>query len=593
MGLLQKAVITYNSHENLVGKIIEGHNVLAPVSHIVTSADIEITIDKDGSFISAVKLDKTEPKILIPVTESSAGRTSAPCAHPLCEQIGYLTSQNEEKYRLYTEQLEAWANSDFSHPKLLPILTYVGKDSVLSDLVRSKIISLDSKGLPLKDKMLIRWRVLGCGEPTACWEDVSLMNSFISWYADLRSKSSQEFCYITGTMDIPAEQHAKGIVPVNGNAKLISSNDSSGFTYRGRFIEPEQAASISYEASQKAHNALRWLIAEQGQQIVFGGRTFLCWNPEGIKIPGIVSPFMRKQTATTLPSDYKKELHDTLIGYKTELPDEKDVVIAAFDAATSGRLSLTYYNELKGSDFLNRLYDWDLHCCWQNGKYGIQSPSLFKIVNAAFGTVRGNDNSGRLETDDRVMKQQIQRLIACRIDHARMPSDIVELLVQRASNPVACSDSIWMDSLYVACAVLNKYLYDYKGVDAMSWELDKKDRSFQYGRLLAVMDKAEKDYYAKTGEDRQTNAMKAMSAFRQHPWRTFERINRQLTMAYLPRLESWQRKRYEILTEEIVGILQEFPERELDARLQDTYLLGYNLQKNEFYKSSKRNDTEE
>ena len=75
MGLLQKAVITYNSHENLVGKIIEGHNVLAPVSHIVTSADIEITIDKDGSFISAVKLDKTEPKILIPVTESSAGRT--------------------------------------------------------------------------------------------------------------------------------------------------------------------------------------------------------------------------------------------------------------------------------------------------------------------------------------------------------------------------------------------------------------------------------------------------------------------------------------------------------------------------------------
>ena len=48
------------------------------------------------------------------------------------------------------------------------------------------------------------------------------------------------------------------------DAKLISSNDKSGFTYRGRFIDAEQTFSVSFEASQKAHNALRWLIGKQG-----------------------------------------------------------------------------------------------------------------------------------------------------------------------------------------------------------------------------------------------------------------------------------------------------------------------------------------
>lgn len=77
--------------------------MMAPVSHIVTRADLEITVDEDGTFVSASAVDKSEPKIVIPATESSAGRTSAPCAHPLCEQIGYLIPENKTKYRLYTE----------------------------------------------------------------------------------------------------------------------------------------------------------------------------------------------------------------------------------------------------------------------------------------------------------------------------------------------------------------------------------------------------------------------------------------------------------------------------------------------------------
>ena len=76
MGLLQKAVETYDAHSDLVGKEREGHQVLAPVGHIMARADLEITLEPDGSFSSARSVDKSEAKILIPATEESAGRTS-------------------------------------------------------------------------------------------------------------------------------------------------------------------------------------------------------------------------------------------------------------------------------------------------------------------------------------------------------------------------------------------------------------------------------------------------------------------------------------------------------------------------------------
>ena len=75
MGLLQKAVETYNCHEQLAGRYLEDHAVLAPVGHTVTKADLEIVLDVDGNFSSASAVDKKEPKILIPVTVGSAGRS--------------------------------------------------------------------------------------------------------------------------------------------------------------------------------------------------------------------------------------------------------------------------------------------------------------------------------------------------------------------------------------------------------------------------------------------------------------------------------------------------------------------------------------
>lgn len=162
---------------------------------------------------------------------------------------------------------------------------------------------------------MICWTVNGLGETLngPCWEDQALMAAFIDYSAAMRGNTPPSLCMITGSMGAPAGQHPKGIVPINGNAKLISANDSSGFTYRGRFDDAAQAATVGYAASQKAHSALRWLVAN--------------------------------------PSQYRKQLREALSGWKADLPQSAGVVITAFDAATTGRLAVTYYNELLASDF--------------------------------------------------------------------------------------------------------------------------------------------------------------------------------------------------------------------------------------------------
>ena len=126
----------------------------------------------------------------------------------------------------------------------------------------------------------------------------------------------------------------------------------------------------------------------------------------------------------------------------------------------------------------------------------------------------------------------------------------------------------------------------------MAWDLDKQDRSFQFGRLLAVLERGEADYYQKTQETRQTNAIKFMSEYRQRPWFVFERVNRQLHQAYLGRIEPWQVNRYERLVGEIVAILGTFPEDELNKPLEDVYLMGYELQRNAFFTKKENNDNE-
>lgn len=592
MGLLQKAVETYDAMASRAGIVHEGEKEpLAPISHIMARAHVEITLDQDGGFISAQAVDKEAPKIIIPVTEESAGRTSAPCAHPLCDQLGYVSPYNEKKHTLYVDTLSNWANSESTHPKLQPILTYVRSGTILTDLLNAQLIQLTPEGGPSDEKLMVCWVVNGLGEGLngPCWTDRALMDAFIGYSRRERTAMPPALCMVSGTMEAPAGQHPKGIVPINGNAKLISANDSSGFTYRGRFDDAAQAATVGYAASQKAHSALRWLVANQS--VSFGGRTFLCWNPQGIQVPKVTGPMGRRNGSAQRaanPSQYQTQLREALSGWKEDLPQSADVVITAFDAATTGRLAVTYYNELLASDFLDRLHSWEASCCWENGSHGIQSPSLFQIVSWAFGTPR----NGKAELDDRILSQQMQRLMACRVDKAPFPPDVERALVEKASHLLLYEGENRQKLLFTACAAVRKYHYDhFKEEWDMALDKNCSDRSYLFGRLLAIADAVENSAYNTSEDRRETNALRMQKAFALRPMSTWRLLEEKLE-PYYKQLNPGLRQYYRKMTQEIADKLPASGGN-LNQKLDDIYLLGYYHQRAYRPEKSDNQGTEE
>ena len=588
MGLLQCACDTYDKHARYIGLYEEGKEPLAPISHIVTSAQIEITVNQDGDFVQAGLVDKKEPKIIIPVTEDSAGRTSAPIAHPLCDQIQYLAPEFPEKYSLYLNQLQQWEESPYSHPMLKPVLSYVLRGTIINDLLREKCIELDNKGKPSNPKLMVRWRIVGIGDESgACWMNRKLFDQYVSYVLWKHESDNKDFCMVTGTYSANAKQHPKGVVSLFGNAKLISANDNSGFTYRGRFSEDREAETVSFEASQKAHAALKWLAANQG--VYIGGRNFLCWNPEGVRLPSPTATLARRYREVAEPivsaTDYREDLFNTLKGWKSTLPDASSkAIIVVFDAATTGRLSVTYFRELNASDFEERLYEWDLRCSWYNGKFGIQAPSLFEIVNCAYGTEKTEKGQERISTDDRVLKQQLQNLLSCRIDRRMIPTDLMRYLAERASAPQKYhSRSNYLKVLHTACAVIRKYRYDhYKEEVEMALDVNAADRSYQFGRLLAVMEKVERDTYGEE-ERREPNAIRLQSVFTQRPLTIANQIQGMLDKAYFPRLKPESRSYYRRLLGQIMTVISESNPAEINKPLTEMYLIGYYLQRNALY----------
>lgn len=595
MGLFQKAYETYENHEDLVGIIPEDGKALLPVAHIFMNAGLEITIDKEGKFKKAEIVIKNDAKTIIPVTMESGGRSGTnPSAHPLCDKVSYMLKENEDKYDDYYKQLCRWAESAYTDVKLCAVRNYVAKGTIIEDLKRCSVWA-EGKGSDEKNKKLlesvVRWRVTGLGENSVaeCWKDKNLFSAWEKYYLSIMDNESN-LCMISGRNESITENHPKNIVSFNANAKLISANDAKNFTYRGRFQKGVEACSVGYLSSQKAHSVLRWLV-EHGNSLF--GRSYLCWNPKGKHLPKIWSPidFTELEVMAT-PADYKKQVKNALSGFRNDLPDTEDVIIAAIDAATSGRMSITYYNELKASDFFDRIEKWYESCCWNSGKLGIRTPTIYKIVKLAYGVEK---DDGQIDANELIFRDNSQRMIKCITDKATMPYDIVRQLSQKASNPQAYNMKYtnYRDLLFVVCAVIRKYYNDRCQKEEWTLTLDKEkvDKDYLFGRLLAIMEKVERDTYDRE-ECREPNAIRMQAAFCKKPFYYAAIIHKQLS-PYFAKQSSGRRIYYKNEIGAIMDKLAEFSEAELNKPLNEKYLLGYYLQRTELYKSKKEEIKEE
>ena len=620
---------TYESNLDRVGVIEKKHNdreyTLLPISHTTQNAQIEVEVTEQGDFHSARVLDKKEFSTLIPSTEKSASRAGSVISpYPLHDKLSYVAGdfvaysgkiKKEEPFSAYIQQLEGWATSDYATSKVKSIYCYLSKRRLIKDLVDESILYLDAdqklistwdkKYEPIhgekppiftavpgeQESVFIRFNVYSPDKVLAkVWEDKVMYDSFVGYYSQLLGE--EDICYVTGKQLPSTDKHANKIRNSGDKAKLISANDTSGFTFRGRFAHSHEAASISYEVSQKAHNALKWLINRQGK--VMEQRVFLVWGndepsilnfTENDNIFAMGLPSKAKEIKSHTNEEFAFELAKALTGYANTLAVKSNskakVNILVLDSATTGRMAVIYYRNLDKKLYFEKLIHWHSTCVWlhryqkdEQGEY-LQfwgAPATKDIAFAAYGS----------KANDKLVKRLMERMLPCIVDGQNIPQDIVRSAINRASNPVSMDKWEWEKTLSVTCALVNQR-------EGYNVALDKEnmDRSYLFGRLLAIADVMERSALDKD-EKRSTNAIRYMNAFSQHPERTWRTIQNAL-QPHQARLG----KRLSYYSNMIDEVLHKIPFNEFNNKpLTGKYLLGLSSQRYEIYHNNHKKDLE-
>lgn len=610
---------TYEKNTDAIGKFEKKRNdqefALIPVSHTTQSAHIEVSLDDNGNFISAKVVDKSDASTIIPCTEASANRTSAPAPHPLFDKLVYLAGDYvkyggaEKKGNPHTEymkELKEWCDSSYSHPKVKSVFKYLSKGMLIKDLIHEKIMFVDEHhkliekwNKTMEDKYgdkpdlfkvlsseqsaaFVRFSVNVIGEvESRLWRDKSVQESFIQFYD--QKLSGYDLCFVSGESLPYADKHASRIRHSADMSKLISANDTSGFTFRGRFKNSRDAASISYDVSQKAHNALKWLIAKQGYSI--DGKVFLVWGTEDLQVPDPLNDlnglYGEEPAGDMTHKEFANQVSLALKGYKHDLDYKANVIIMILDAATPGRMSIVYYRELDQRVFIKKLEQWHQSCCWLH-RYKknsdkkmisfVGAPATKDIAFAAYGP----------RASDKIVKGLLERMLPSILDGRKIPLDIVRSAMNRASNPIGMENWEWEKTLSITCALINKK----EGFD-VALDINNKDRDYLFGRMLAIADVMERRALGKE-EKRATNAIRYMNAFAQRPSRTWTIIQSNL-QPYQAKLGK-ELGYYNRLLDEVGAKLN--PEHFTDKSLSGLYLLGFYSQRQEMYTNKKDKEPE-
>ncbi|MFG6442798.1 type I-C CRISPR-associated protein Cas8c/Csd1 [Roseateles sp. LKC17W] len=575
-----------------------------PPSHIKKRAHVEVTLDQIGNFLRARNLERSESLTLIPATEKSAGRTAGDAPHPLCEELGYcaadLPGADPLRFSQYTDFLGEWVSSTPSSIKLKAIHAYVKQGRLWNDLSKNlhlPAFTENGKGQRTKvpdEKVFVRWSVEIPGiESSGTWDDESLIDAWQRFDASQNMRTG--FCMVTGRPQRLSQNHPRFIRHSSDGGKLISTNDFNGYTFRGRFTDTDssyekQVCSVGFDVTQKAHSALRWLIERQGHRN--GDQVFVAWEPAGKPIPdpflSTFESFSGEAVDWTFDGGdgntgqaFALRLKRAIAGYCAKLNPRDEVIVIGLDSATSGRTAITFYRELKGSEFLARIEAWHQHFAWRQDyaddcKF-TGAPAPRDIAEAAHG--RWQTDKKRMVVDEKLRNATVERLLPCIVDGRPLPADLLRSTVRRASNRAGIDSQAWEKCLGIACALFKGSFTE--GSYHMALEQERTSRDYLFGRLLAIAEDIESyALYAAGEKSRDTTAARLMQRFADRPastWRTIEPALR----PYIARLRATRPgplHKKETLLDEVTCLFK--PEEFLkDTPLSGEFLLGYHCQR--------------
>ena len=449
------------------------------------------------------------------------------------------------------------------------------------------------------------------------WKDNNLFIAWQNYYASLDSKDG--FCHITGKNTALASKHPKGILRSSNNAKLISANDMDGFTFRGRFTDDKnsvkngyQAVNISAEVTEMAHSALAWLLTSQGHEE--SGQAVVAWAIDGSKIP---QPFekigkeeavedvwndfeseefadidenqeiedepIKYQNYKDIGSNFARRLKRAMKGYRQSLKDNDQISVISLDSATPGRMAVTYYHEAMPDDYFNAIEDWYDNFAWyafyqdketKQRRMRIQAPTPYQIAVSAYG----------VRLSDAVKKQVVSQVLPVIVEghHRQIPYYLVENCFKRACNPNNMEVWEWQETSNVTCGLYKGYIFrKEKRKIRMTLDENETNRSYLFGRLLAIANQIESLAISMAGETRRpTNAFKYIPRFVNQPASVWMMLRTQQLLPYQRRLISrvnGLNNGYDLLMAKIESNLKDLQEFS-DDRLTPEFLIGYDLQ---------------
>ena len=475
MSALQSLYDTYNIalEANLVDRVddIKHQTILLPLYHSNKRSNgndiIQITLTDKGEFIKADWLPKNE-YIIFPVTESSIKRSRGFAAHPLCDELSYLTKEiNKVKHELYIQEVESW-NEFMGQERISKtfqaVFNYIIKETILNDVIKGLFgvtdYSIDDKNVVhyinekqnknqwKPEKKFITFLIehpYSLQKNLSVTSDQQLHYYYIDYVRTKNNNNLKKYCNISKELVYCAKYH-RGII---GNAKLISTSTNNE-TYYGRFQTGEEVIRIGYEASQKIHLMLKYLLDNNDNSRWIGENSYLVnWfsddisNSDGLQLTGAISTQYDDDIDLEIDEDEtislggynSKNLNEYLSGKEVFIDPNSKAYILIIDKINDGRVSIKYFRELNKSDLYQRVEEWYNSTRWvffnsKQKKAVQQSPSIYTLVDYIVGMEIEENNKISIQCKNKKLRSKtIERLLPCIVDGKRFPMDLAKKML--------------------------------------------------------------------------------------------------------------------------------------------------------------------
>ena len=598
--------------------------VLLPLYHTSLKSNgkniISVRLDRDGSFYKAEVMADNQT-IIFPVTGDSVARSgSNPSSHPLVDKFSYYVSEvNQSQYDNFHEQLANWIDyCDEGEVKdfLMKIRHFILQTDFLSSILQSlygedyqreglKITYSDSDG---KNKTvdlsayflefsIVRFNGFKDESVTSYKE---LHQSYISFVR--ANQDNLGTCNISGRTEQITNKH-RGLM---GNAKIISVSNK-GEAYKGRFKEREDVFSVGYETSEKIHLMIKYLLENKNSSTWLESSQYLInWFRDDLANEShldIVKPEFnelfedsedeRDSLVFIKPNKENKKIGSSFIKGQKLFSNDAMYNISILNKTSNGRIALKYFRQVQVSQLLKNLETWQENYSWEaktkSGNYQLRTPTFNEIINAAYGI----DRERYLELDnDSFKSDQYQQLVTALIDGRLIPNTIVKKLEDNIKQRQKYSKH-WYQVQQVSLAVLQK---QYGREFTPMLDHQETDRSYLFGRLLAIYELFEAQRYALDGssQERITNAERYWNAYTGQPAKMMHHLENKIKpyeeVLKLNRPGIWHKLEKE--RKEIIQLLTPlYGNKDFTQPLDYKFIFGYYAEKQFYYtKQTKENE---